>query len=42
MTSAILGVVGYWVKDEFKYSPKYMAEQLDEMIKTMPIKVIIK
>lgn len=42
ITSAILGVVGYWVKDEFKYSSKYMAEQLDELIKTMPIKVIIK
>lgn len=42
LASAILGVVGFWVKDQFKYSPTYMAKQLRELINTEPIMVIIK
>ncbi|MCL6600180.1 MAG: TetR/AcrR family transcriptional regulator [Alicyclobacillus macrosporangiidus] len=42
VTAAILGVIGYWVRKGFKYSPKHMAEQLTEIVYHRPHKLLIR
>jgi AcrR family transcriptional regulator len=40
VTSAILGVINYWIKNDFNFSPRYMAQRLYEIFKTPKERVL--